>query len=439
MPSSMSGSEPATTFWGASESHARPPAAPARARIVSIDALRGLVMFLMIFVNDIAGVPNSIVPAWLKHFHGKSGMTFVDLVFPAFLFIVGMSIPSAIGSRLNQGEPLWKILLHVFARTVSLLIIGILMVNETPDSEKMGWSGSLWSALMYLLAILAFCTICSARKTDPATHEKQTLRIVSVILRAIGLLGLAYLAFAFRGADGHRIITLSPFRIHTEWYGILGLIGWAYLVGAIVFMVFRESLLPVLGSMVLLMCLYPADRTGAFQNFWLAKYLGIGEMLGSHAAITVAGILLAIPLTRADKSSVGSRTRFTLLFIAAFAAGAWLLTGLYGINKNSATPSWCLWACALTAAVWLLFYFFADVKRVASVSRPLAIAGQNVLLAYLISEMLPSLIDLLHLDHWYGRLAEPNLFCAIARSTACSVLILCATAALNRIGFRLRL
>src|SRR6478736_1514328 len=77
---------------------------PINARLTSIDALRGLVVFTMIFVNDLAGVPNSIVPAWMKHFHGKSGMTFVDLVFPAFLFIVGMSIPLGLGSRLEPGE-----------------------------------------------------------------------------------------------------------------------------------------------------------------------------------------------------------------------------------------------------------------------------------------------------------------------------------------------
>src|SRR5262245_37139212 len=66
-------------------------------RIVSVDALRGFVMFTMIYVNDIAGAPDNIVPPWMKHFHGKSGMTFVDLVFPAFLFIVGMSIPFGLG------------------------------------------------------------------------------------------------------------------------------------------------------------------------------------------------------------------------------------------------------------------------------------------------------------------------------------------------------
>src|SRR5207247_880199 len=81
---------------------ARPAARTALAsrapRVLSVDVLRGLVMFTMVFVNDIAGGRG--LPGWLKHFQNNkqhpSGMTFVDLVFPAFLFIVGMSIPLAI-------------------------------------------------------------------------------------------------------------------------------------------------------------------------------------------------------------------------------------------------------------------------------------------------------------------------------------------------------
>src|SRR5271156_940331 len=109
-------------------------------RITSIDALRGFVMFTMIFVNDLAGAPESVVPNWMVHFSdrhaGGSGMTFVDLVFPGFLFIVGMSIPFALGPRLARGESLWKIILHVITRTLALLAIGILMVNdESPAPE----------------------------------------------------------------------------------------------------------------------------------------------------------------------------------------------------------------------------------------------------------------------------------------------------------------
>ena len=116
---------------------------PRVARITSIDALRGVVMFTMIFVNDIAGISPKIVPAWMRHFKGRSGMTFVDLVFPGFLFIVGMSIPFALGGRLRAGEAWWKTMLHVIGRTLSLLFIGILMVNdESPGPNMSGFARS---------------------------------------------------------------------------------------------------------------------------------------------------------------------------------------------------------------------------------------------------------------------------------------------------------
>ena len=64
-------------------------------------------MFTMIFVNDLAGA-GKIAPDWMVHFsdrhRGGSGMTFVDLVFPAFLFIVGMSIPIALWAGWPKGN-----------------------------------------------------------------------------------------------------------------------------------------------------------------------------------------------------------------------------------------------------------------------------------------------------------------------------------------------
>jgi heparan-alpha-glucosaminide N-acetyltransferase len=411
-------------------------------RITSIDALRGLVMFTMIFVNDLAGAPQKIVPAWMRHYHGKSGMTFVDLVFPAFLFIVGMSIPFALGSRLERGEPVWKTILHILIRTGSLLFIGILMVHETPDSAKLGWSGALWSTLMFFSAILAFSALSPRRSADDSGERARTLSIISSILRCVGLISLVWLTLAFRGEKDQRIVILSPFSIDTSWYGILGLIAWAYLVCSVLFLVFRSRPTALLGCLVLLLCLYPADQKGAFKDFWLSNYVGIGEMLGSHPAITMGGVFLATILLDPARATVRERARFTLLFMAACSAGALLLHGLYGINKNNATPSWCLWACAVTAGLWLVFYLLADARPNSSVTKlakPFAVTGQNVLLAYLLSEMLPSALDLFHLDDAYASLAQPSLACSVARSAGCATVLLTLTALLNRFGFRLKL
>src|SRR5260370_10297813 len=118
-------------------------------------------MLMMIFVNDVSG-GGKIVADWMVHFsdrhRGGSGMTFVDLVFPAFLFIVGMSVPLALGGRMAKGEPVLKTLGHVPLRTISLLFIGILMVHETPDPAALGWSGDWWCCLMSLSPIAAFCS-----------------------------------------------------------------------------------------------------------------------------------------------------------------------------------------------------------------------------------------------------------------------------------------
>lgn len=414
-----------------------PPTAPSR--FVSVDALRGFVMFTMIFVNDLAGAPKSIVPHWMRHFHRKDGMTFVDLVFPAFLFIVGMSIPFAFGSRLTRGEPITTTLRHVVVRTLALLLIGIMMVNESPDAAVMGWSANLWSTLLYLAAILAFCTITLPLGQAQSGNLSPRSKHISLILRSIGFATLGFLAFSFRGADGHRIITLAPFSIHTEWYGILGLIGWAYLVGSLVFVLSHGQRTALLGALVLLLCLYAGDRSGAFQNLWLSQYIGIGGTLGSLPSITVAGSLLGSILVGPEMASVRSRTRFAILFIAGFAAAALLLHGQFEINKNSATPPWCLWACAITATLWLLFYYFSDVHPVNFLVKPLALAGSNVLLAYLLSEMLGSALELVGLGSWYDSLARLGLTSAIIRSVACGIIILALSATLNRIGFRLKL
>ena len=79
------------------------------------------------------------------------------------------------------------------------------------------------------------------------------------------------------------------------------------------------------------------------------------------------------------------------------------------------------------------------MKPIKVPARPPVIAGQNVLLAYLLSEMIESVLHLLHLGDWYDHRSEVNLAAAIARSAGCGILILLVTAGLNRVGFLLKL
>lgn len=80
-------------------------------------------MFTMIFVNDFWKVHD--VPHWLEHaVYGEDFMGLADIVFPCFLFAVGMSIPYAIERRYAKGFSAESTLGHILSRTFALLVMG---------------------------------------------------------------------------------------------------------------------------------------------------------------------------------------------------------------------------------------------------------------------------------------------------------------------------
>src|SRR6202046_1726504 len=93
-------------------------------RIQSIDIFRGITLAVMIFVNDLDGTKN--LPWWTFHAKAKwDVMTYVDMVFPVFLFLVGMSLPIAINARLRMNPSQFALWTHVFTRSASLVILGL--------------------------------------------------------------------------------------------------------------------------------------------------------------------------------------------------------------------------------------------------------------------------------------------------------------------------
>src|SRR5262247_1721897 len=81
-------------------------------RVVTIDIVRALTMVLMIFVNDLGTLKD--IPLWLEHVKpGVDGIGLADVVFPAFLFIVGLSLPFAVENRRKKGDTELQLVIHV--------------------------------------------------------------------------------------------------------------------------------------------------------------------------------------------------------------------------------------------------------------------------------------------------------------------------------------
>ena len=119
-------------------------------RILSIDIFRALTMMLMIFVNDFWSLTG--VPLWLEHAkENQDFLGFSDIIFPCFLFIVGMSIPYAIRSRLAKGESRIKIMSHIFLRSLSLLVMGFFTVNIGRINENSSGISREWFEILMVV------------------------------------------------------------------------------------------------------------------------------------------------------------------------------------------------------------------------------------------------------------------------------------------------
>ena len=93
-------------------------------RLESLDAFRGLTIAGMILVNNPGSWSHVYPPLLHADWHG---WTPTDLIFPFFLFIVGVSVPFSFGKRLERGDSRRDLLVHIIRRSVILFGLGLFM------------------------------------------------------------------------------------------------------------------------------------------------------------------------------------------------------------------------------------------------------------------------------------------------------------------------
>src|SRR5271166_388541 len=97
------------------------PSPASASRLMSLDVFRGATIAGMILVNNAGDAPSSYWP--LKHAEWN-GWTPTDLVFPFFLFIVGVAMAFSFNSRLKRGAQRQELLGHVLWRGLVLCALG---------------------------------------------------------------------------------------------------------------------------------------------------------------------------------------------------------------------------------------------------------------------------------------------------------------------------
>ncbi|MGD8360491.1 MAG: heparan-alpha-glucosaminide N-acetyltransferase domain-containing protein, partial [Gemmatimonadota bacterium] len=124
-------------------------------RLESLDAFRGLTIAGMILVNNPGSWSHVYAPLLHAEWHG---WTPTDLIFPFFLFIVGVSVPLSFGKRLARGDSRKKLLGHVLKRSLILFGLGIVMAAfprfDLPNVRIMGVLQRI--GLVYLFAAPAY-------------------------------------------------------------------------------------------------------------------------------------------------------------------------------------------------------------------------------------------------------------------------------------------
>ena len=395
---------------------------PVTSRILSIDVFRGLTILAMIFVNDLAGVRD--IPAWLKHAPADAdAMTFPDLVFPTFLLIVGMSIPWALRARRERGADPVRLWGHILTRTLGLLVLGVFMVNaeSSRDGQIAGMGVAPWALLMYAAVILIW---------NAYPRAGGWRRWLYLGLRLAGVLVLVLLYSLYRNEDGTR---MGP-----RWWGILGLIGWAYVISCTLYLVFRQHLPAMIGCLGLLIAFYVGVRSGGLELPSFLAFLHGQAGNASHSAIVVAGIIVSrLFFEDSPARSIRRRAEWLVVFAMLLFVAGFLLRPLHGISKAHATPTWSLYCAGIGVLVYVLLYWVVDIQRVVRWTRLLKPAGANPLLTYILPSIVYYLLTWLDVTLWPAALSRgvPG----ILRSGVFTVLILGMASLLTRCKIKLRL
>jgi predicted acyltransferase len=332
------------------------------ARMVSLDVFRGATIAAMILVND-PGSWSHIYPP-LEHAEWN-GWTPTDLIFPFFLFIVGVSLTLSFASRIARGITRQALVIHVLRRSALIFAIG-LFLNGFPgfDLSSIRIMGVLQRiALCYLVAGLLYLATFQREPTAArAPRVRSNLGMTAAV--AIALL-VGYWA----------LMTFVP----VPGYGA-GHLGKEDNLGAYV------------------------DRTLMGGHLWSESVTwdpeGFLSTLPAIASLLIG--ILAGEWLRSDQRAGRKALGLAAAGLVLLAAGQ-LLHPYFPINKNLWTSSFVLFTGGFAMLALAACYWIVDVRAWRAWTSPWLVFGMNAILAYALAALVSEISTDFEFLKFHGR------------------------------------
>lgn len=303
--------------------------APVKERLQSLDVFRGFTLLGMVLVNS---HPGPILPG-LGH-ASWNGWGFADLIFPFFVFIVGVAMPYSFAAKLERGDTGSKTLLQVLRRCVLLFAVGVFL-NGYPSFD--------WPTLR-VMNVLQRIAICYFLATILYVYLRLSVRTIVSLCGAI-LVGY-YILMMFVPVPGHGAGVLEPVG------------NWGNYIDRLVM----------------------PNRLG--RKTWESK-----SLLGCLPALVtmLMGLLSGIYL----RTAAPAFEKLTNLFFygaAAMAAGI-IWSGWFPINQHLWTSSLVLFMGGVALTGLAACYYIVDVKKVTWWTPPFLVYGVNSVAVWIFSQL----------------------------------------------------
>ena len=313
--------------------------------------MRGLAMAGMILVNN----PGSWSAAYPPLLHAKwHGWTPTDLVFPFFLFIVGVAMPFSFEKRLAKGGRV-RLMLKVLQRTVALFLLGFLL-GVFPDVL---WKPQVvfearWPGVLQRIAICYFFVSLTVTVLPNVGRWA-----VAAILLIVYSLGMWFFPVPEHGAGGFEVVG------NFCWWLDNQLLAGHTWTGA-----------PAKGF----------DPEGVWSTLPAITTALLGYFTGQRL-LTCRG-----PLQEKERPMMLAQ-----LFVAANISllAAYLISPVMPINKQLWTVSFVLLTAGLATHVLAVLYYFVEVKEIRWGLWPLLVFGSNAIVAYVLSSLLGDLLTVI--------------------------------------------